>query len=174
MDTHRIAIALGSNLGDRLGFICHAAERLSTELLDRSTLSSIYETPPWGFTEQATFLNAVIVGWTDVAPLDVLAFLHRLESELGRLPSFRYGPRVIDLDLVVYSDRIFDHPELKVPHSELAHRSFVLIPLAEVWPEWEHPMFGLTPNQMLASALGSIRRPNTSAFGAPRPSRESP
>jgi 2-amino-4-hydroxy-6-hydroxymethyldihydropteridine diphosphokinase len=123
-------VGLGSNLGDREGTILAAAERLGTH-----RLSPILETDPWGYAAQPRFLNAVAELETDLTPRQLLDHLLEVERELGRVRDGpRYGPRTIDLDLLLYGDDVIDEPGLTVPHPRLAERLFVL-----------EPLFGLDP-----------------------------
>ncbi len=106
--------------------------------------SPIYETPPWGYTDQPAFLNMAVRAETDLPPLALLDFLKRLESDLGRRASFRWGPRLIDLDILFYNNLVLDSPPLLIPHPRLHERAFVLLPLADIAPEWVHPLLGKT------------------------------
>lgn len=147
----KIAVALGSNLGDREAFLRSAAATLALDFLERASGSSIYETEPWGVSDQPMYLNAVVVGWSEWKPPAVLNFLKQLERDLGRQQTVRFGPREIDLDLLAYGEQTWNSDGLIVPHSRLAEREFVLVPLAEVWPEWRHPGLGKTALEILAS-----------------------
>jgi 2-amino-4-hydroxy-6-hydroxymethyldihydropteridine diphosphokinase len=126
----RAFVGLGANLGDR-----EATIRLAAGLLCATRLSTIRETEPWGYEDQPPFLNAVAQVDTDAAPRALLDRLLEIESELGRTRDGpRWGPRTIDLDLLLYGDQVIDEPGLVVPHPRLAERRFVLEPLAELDP----------------------------------------
>lgn len=129
----RVAIALGSNLGDRQAHLAYAIERLR-ELLSNVRVSSIHETAPEGVDEpQPDYLNAVVSGDTTLRPLVLLQRLLAIERERGRTrPSLR-ASRTLDLDLILYGDEVINTPELTVPHPRYKERSFVTEPLAEVW-----------------------------------------
>jgi 2-amino-4-hydroxy-6-hydroxymethyldihydropteridine diphosphokinase len=129
----RVAIALGSNLGDREAHLAHAITRLSGILTD-VRVSSLYNTPAEGVTEpQPDYLNAALSGMTTLAPADLLEAMLAIERERGRSrPSFR-ASRTLDLDLIFYGDQAINTPELTVPHPRWRERTFVTTPLAEVW-----------------------------------------
>jgi 2-amino-4-hydroxy-6-hydroxymethyldihydropteridine diphosphokinase len=132
-------IGLGANLGDREESI-----RSATELLGVCRISTIRETEPWGYEEQPRFLNAVVELETDLPPRELLDRLLDVERELGRTREGpRFGPRTIDLDLLVYGDLQLDEPGLTVPHPRLHERLFVLEPLAELAPSLDVPGKGL-------------------------------
>jgi 2-amino-4-hydroxy-6-hydroxymethyldihydropteridine diphosphokinase len=132
-------IGLGSNMGDKL-----AACRRALELLSRAgrvtRVSSFYCTEPVGYPDQETFLNAVAQLETDLSPLALLAACHVIEEELGRDRLFRWGPRTIDLDILLYGDQVVNTGELTIPHPLMAVRRFVLTPLCEIAPEAVHPV----------------------------------
>lgn len=152
-----IALALGSNLGDRLGALRKAVELLRS-IVDITTVSPVYETAPAYVTDQPVFLNAAVAGTTKLEPLALLWSVKDLEHEIGRTPTFRYGPRVIDIDIVFYGDLILKSPELTLPHAHLEERTFVLEPLKDVVPDWKHPVLGKTPAEILATLPeGSFR-----------------
>jgi 2-amino-4-hydroxy-6-hydroxymethyldihydropteridine diphosphokinase len=131
-------VGLGANLGNR-----EKAIRDAAELLEARRLSTIRETEPWGLTDQPLFLNAVAALETDRTPRALLDRLLEIERELGRVREGpRWGPRAIDLDLLLYGDRRIDEPGLKVPHPRLQERLFVLEPLAELAPDVVVPGLG--------------------------------
>ncbi len=149
-ETVLIYLAAGSNLGDRLGNLINALEGLPPQVIPLRT-SPVYETPPWGVLDQPKFLNLVFEAETRLAPVELLKYLKDLETRLGRQPGRRYGPRVIDLDILFYQDRILNLPELQIPHPQMAARLFVLRPLADLAPDARHPQSGLTVRELLAS-----------------------
>jgi 2-amino-4-hydroxy-6-hydroxymethyldihydropteridine diphosphokinase len=112
--------------------------------------SHIYETPPWGYEDQPAFLNMVLKTETDLEPEALLKYLKQLEVELGRKQNFRWGPRLIDLDILFYDDLVLDSPPLVIPHMRLHERAFVLVPLMDIAPELIHPVFKRNVRELLA------------------------
>ncbi len=135
---HKIYLGLGSNVGDRRAYLEAglAALPLAVSVLRRSP---IYETEPWGFADQEKFLNMVAEAETELSPQDLLKALKGIEAEVGRIPTFRNGPRQIDVDILLYNDLILDEDRLRVPHPALRDRAFVLVPLADLAPELRIP-----------------------------------
>ena len=148
-------VGLGSNLGDRRGLIREALKRLSridgVRVLKRSR---IIETDPVGNTEQPKFLNAVAEVETRLEPKPLLRRLRAVERELGRVRHERWGPRTIDLDLLLWGDRSMATPRLTLPHPRLAERRFVLAPLAELCPRRRVPGTGRTVHGLLKDVEG--------------------
>ncbi len=134
----RAFIGLGANLGDRAATIrralaCLAA--LPATVVRR--VSHLSETAPWGKPDQPWFLNAVAEIDTGLPPHDLLRALKQIETRLGRLPGERWGPRVIDLDLLLYDEITLSTPDLTIPHPSMDQRAFVLVPLQELWPDYQ-------------------------------------
>jgi 2-amino-4-hydroxy-6-hydroxymethyldihydropteridine diphosphokinase len=147
---HTAYIALGTNLGNRLANL-KAALSAFTPQMTVTAKSHVYETPPWGYTDQPAFLNQAVKVETYLAPEALLRHLKRLEVALGRDPSFPNGPRLIDLDLLFYDDVVLETPALRIPHPRLHERAFVLVPLNDIAPELVHPEFRKTIGEMLAA-----------------------
>ncbi len=131
----RALLGLGANLGDPIATLNDAKDRLGS-LGTVTALSSLYRTPPWGVEEQPPFVNAALALETALDPDALLAALKALEAELGRVVSFRWGPRAIDLDILAYDGVTRSDPVLTIPHARLLERAFVLVPLAEIDPAY--------------------------------------
>ena len=131
-----VVLALGGNVGDKAGTMRRALRALGSELgIELTAVSRLYRTAPWGKTDQDWFVNACALARTDLAPGALLDRVKALEVELGREPGERWGPRVIDIDIIDYDSVALDGPRLTLPHPELFNRAFVLVPLAEIAPE---------------------------------------
>jgi len=148
-------IGLGSNVGDRIGHLEEAIRRIGnlpdTEV---ESVSSAYDTAPIGRTDQPRFLNAVVRVRTGLSPRELLGELLRIERELGRERKERWGPRTVDLDLLLYDDRVISEPGLQVPHPRLHERAFVLVPLEELDPRLVHPVLGKTVRELSEEVRG--------------------
>ncbi len=147
---HKIYLALGGNLGERQANLQAALDRLRAGgHLHVQRLSGIYETDPVGFADQPRFLNVALEAVTGLAPLALLDYLKQIEVSLGREPTFRNGPRPIDLDIIFYDDLVLEDERLQIPHPRLRGRGFVLAPLAELCPDYIHPSLQITVSQLL-------------------------
>ena len=143
-------IGFGSNIGDRLAHIQNAIHALSkTDGITLQKISSLYKTDPVGYEEQAQFLNGVAVIQTSLPPLSLLHTLKDIETAIGRKHRMRWGPREIDLDILIYGDLCVQTEELVVPHPEMHLRGFVLVPLAELAPDLVHPIFQVSIQTLL-------------------------
>lgn len=145
---HRVYLGLGSNLGDRKGYLEGAVGAMAPAIrvLRRSP---IYETAPWGYRDQEDFLNMVVDAETELGPKQLLILLKGIEVQLGRKPRFRNGPREIDIDILLYDDLVLDELVLHIPHPRLHERAFILVPLADLAPEIVIPKTGRTVSECL-------------------------
>ena len=154
-------LGLGANLGDAAETLREAARRLA-DLGPVVARSSLYRTPAWGVTDQPPFVNAALALETTLEPHALLAALKDLERELGRTPTFRWGPRAIDLDILAYDGVRLDEPELTIPHARLAERAFALVPLAEIAPAFAGLRDALPPSDLAAiERFGAFEREET-------------
>lgn len=146
-----VYLSLGTNLGDRSANLENARNALQ-QAMTILRASSIYETEPWGFQDQPAFLNQVLKVSTSFEPLKLLDFLKNVEAKMGRQANFRYGPRLIDLDILLYGRQIIETQGLQIPHPRLHERAFVLEPLAEIVPNLVHPLLHKRISTLLAQA----------------------
>ncbi len=143
-----VGFGLGSNIGDAPANLREALRLIAARNVARLTaVSRIYRTAPWGDVDQREFANACAVGETSLAPYELLAAVKTIEADMGREPTRRWGPRLIDIDILFYGTQAIEDPELTIPHRELFARRFVLAPLAEIAPEWS--LGGVTVKEAL-------------------------
>ena len=169
-----VYLALGSNLGQReenlskaIGLLggnqghnlhCSASSQsgpmINFDDIQPLGLSSVYETTPWGYDDQPDFLNCVLKARSSLSPGRLLERVKAIEEELGRQPGVRYGPRLIDVDILLYGEVIVDCPDLQIPHPRLHQRAFVLVPLAELHPDLIHPILHTTVDELASQVDG--------------------
>jgi 2-amino-4-hydroxy-6-hydroxymethyldihydropteridine diphosphokinase len=155
-DNHIVFIGLGSNLGNRLENLKEAINALSPQMTVKAK-SHIYETPPWGHEDQPRFLNQAVKAQTYLAPEPLLKHIKRLETALGRKVSFPNGPRMIDIDILLYDDLVLNTPSLFIPHPRMHERAFVLLPMMDIAPDLIHPVTQKSVRELIASCnLGGI------------------
>ena len=137
-----VHLGLGSNLGNRLDFLNQACCELSKFTFRDFRVSAIYESEPLLKMKQPNYYNQVVCGLTELSPIDLVEKCQQIENLLGRIHKERWGSRNIDLDILSYGNEIVDNEKLKIPHPEIEKRSFVLLPLLELSPDWVHPESG--------------------------------
>ena len=152
VDAHLVYFGLGSNLGERDRNLQAALDALAS-VVRLTAVSSVYDTAPLLITDQPRFHNAVCAGSTSLDPLALLHALKDREQTLGRVQSIRFGPRLIDIDLLFYDQLVIESSELTLPHPRLTERAFVLAPLAEIAPDLMHPVYHVTVRILAAQAL---------------------
>jgi 2-amino-4-hydroxy-6-hydroxymethyldihydropteridine diphosphokinase len=151
-----VYVSLGSNLGDRAGNLRTAIGELGAAGVEMERVSSVYETEPVDYLDQPWFLNIVAQGITNVSPRDLLRAIREIEKRMGSQKLIAKGPRLIDIDMLLYGAQKIDSPELQVPHPRMLQRRFVLQPLAEIAPDLTHPSWSGT----LVEQLKALRDPS--------------
>lgn len=147
---HLAYLLIGSNLGDKTTYLKNAGSYIQQQCGQIVKQSSFYETEPWGFTEQPSFLNQALCIQTELAPAQIMHTLLQIESKMGRTRELKMGPRIIDLDILQIDQQIIDTPLLQLPHPAMHLRRFALIPMEEIAPQLMHPQFNKTITQLLA------------------------
>lgn len=153
---NEVYLLTGGNMGDREAFLEKAAKAIEEKCGTVLTRSSIYETAAWGKQDQEPFLNQVLMIRTRLEPLQLLKTLLRIEEKLGRKREIKYGPRLIDIDILFFGNKIVREHHLVIPHPEMQNRRFVLEPLAEIAPEKIHPVFHRTISRLLADCTDPL------------------
>jgi 2-amino-4-hydroxy-6-hydroxymethyldihydropteridine diphosphokinase len=151
-----VYLLLGSNEHDRTGWIKQATTLLASCCGEIVRCSAIYETAAWGITDQASFLNQVVLLSTEKTPGELLAEIHHIETTLGRQRSLKWGPRTLDIDILLFGNEIVDTADLKIPHPFLHERRFTLAPLAEIAPDYMHPIMHKSIKQLLADCTDQL------------------
>ena len=150
--TNYVFLGMGSNLGDRKEYLEKAQHLIEDEIGWISSRSHVYETEPWGFQSENTFLNMVIQAHTELSPQSLLKKIQMVEDKLGRIRNnVQYASRTIDIDILLFSNKIIEKPDLTTPHPLIADRRFVLVPLCEIVPKMIHPVLGKTFEDLLAA-----------------------
>lgn len=146
---HKVYCSFGSNLGDKKQYIKEAMEKIqNNEAFRKLNHSSFYDSKAYGGVEQGDYLNGVFFAETYLSPHELLDYLHQLEAEAQRVRRVRWGPRTLDIDILLYDQLILDEKDLQIPHKDMANRDFVLIPLKEIASHVRHPLFHKTIEEM--------------------------
>ncbi len=158
-----VFLALGSNIGNRKENLRRAVELLQGIGLIVQRISSTYETEPVDYLDQDWFLNSVVQAQTKLPPIDLLNAMRAIESEMGSKKAFPKGPRLIDLDLLLYENQTIATPDLQVPHPRMLDRKFVMVPLVEISPELRHPSWNATAAEILKNSTdrSAVRKVNS-------------
>lgn len=151
-----IFLLLGGNIGDRLAYLKEATELIQKEVGNILQFSSLYETAPWGISNQANFLNQAIEIQTDLEAERLLEKLLRIELALGRERHHKWYARTIDIDILLFGNEVISTSNLQIPHPQMQFRRFALIPLQEIASEVVHPLLGKTISQLLAECEDSL------------------
>lgn len=144
--------SLGSNLGDRLAYLEEASRLLEKRLGRLAKVSSMYESPAWGYESERSYINCCLGLYTQKSAFELMETALEIEKGLGRSREGKgYGDRVIDIDLLLVDDQVVNHSRLKLPHPRMSLRRFVLVPLAEIYPDLKHPESGISISRLLES-----------------------
>jgi 2-amino-4-hydroxy-6-hydroxymethyldihydropteridine diphosphokinase len=143
-------LLIGGNEGDRIAYLTGAREHIEKNAGPILQLSGIYETAAWGKTDQADFLNQVLAIRTQLDAHALMTVLLEIEEKMGRRRAGKYGPRIIDIDILFFNEQVIQEPQLTIPHPEIPNRRFVLAPMAEIAPSFIHPVLGKTILDLLA------------------------
>ncbi len=155
--THQTAIIAGSNLGDSLTTIKGALQSIAGLAFTDYRFSSIYKTAPWGNTDQPAFYNQIIIGKSLLPSIQLMDLCLDIEQQHGRIRGKdKYGPRVLDLDILFYENLVLNNPKLTIPHNQLNNRRFVLEPLVELAPDWIHPITKESAMKLLENCTDSL------------------
>lgn len=144
-----VILLLGSNIGDSYSILTRAKAMIQSAIGNIERISQVYLTEAWGYHDQPPFLNQAIAVTTQLTPQHLLIKINQLEKDLGRVRIEKWRERTIDIDIIYYHQKIIDEPDLKIPHPEMQHRKFVMVPVAEIIPEMQHPVLRLSNRQLL-------------------------
>ncbi len=153
-----LVLQLGSNLGNRTGNLHQARLLIGESIGPIKSVSSIYETAPWGYDSKNGFLNQCITVWSDMDPGRILEKIHLIEEKLGRQGRFlEYIDRLIDIDILFYGDMVLSRPDLQIPQNKIQDRRFSLVPMAEILPDFVHPVFRKKISTLLSECMDKLK-----------------
>ncbi|HWJ29923.1 MAG TPA: 2-amino-4-hydroxy-6-hydroxymethyldihydropteridine diphosphokinase [Flavisolibacter sp.] len=147
---NEVYLLIGGNIGERQTYLASAVQEIENQCGHITAISSLYETAAWGLEDQSPFLNQALKINTSLSAQELLTTILGIEKELGRRRFEKYGPRIIDIDILFFNDEIINLPDLSVPHPQMQYRRFVLTPLNEIAPDKMHPVFQKTVAELLA------------------------
>lgn len=160
---HKVYLLTGSNEGNRQGNLARAMELIAQQCGVITAQSTIYETEAWGLKEQAGFLNQALCLHTQLAPVELLKQLKSIEKQVGRVETVKWGPRVIDIDILLFDNEVVNLPELIIPHPYMQERRFTLTPLADIAANAVHPVFNKSIAQLLSDCADKSEVKNFTA-----------
>ena len=153
---NHLILHTGTNLGNREDNLLKANDLIEKRIGAISKYSSLYETEPWGVEEQPAFINQAIELTTELSPEEILNAAHRIEEEMGRIRVKKWERRLIDIDIIFFGDQIIETERLHIPHKQIQHRNFVLIPLMEIIPDFIHPVFNETIEELYEKSTDTL------------------
>lgn len=153
---NKAILLIGGNLGDRTGHLQQAVEQIDKQVGSVEKISSLYETAAWGDVEQPDYLNQALLVSTEMDARTLLRTVLNIEHEIGRIRRQKWGARVIDIDIIFFNDAVINEPDLKVPHPQMQFRQFVLVPLQEILPEWQHPVLHQSVSTLLTNCTDKL------------------
>lgn len=153
---NKAILLIGGNLGDRTGHLREAVEQIDKQVGRVEKQSSLYETAAWGVAGQPDYLNQALLVSTEMDARTLLHTVLAIEHNIGRVRRQKWGARVIDIDIIFFNDAVINEPDLKIPHPQMQFRQFVLVPLMEILPDWEHPVLHQSVSTLLTNCTDQL------------------